>query len=98
MKCRICETCSQKQHKTVELSLFQSLIHRLKGHKIAKVKLKVLENPLPELKPPAPSKPLTPQTRRYIKTRKPKISPKFFKPRTAHEKRLWKPNAKPEED
>jgi len=28
----------------------------------------------------------------------PKPSSKFFKPRTAHEKRLFKPNEKPEED
>lgn len=36
MKHRICDTCSKKLKHTVELSFFQSIIHRLKGHKIYK--------------------------------------------------------------
>ena len=38
-KHRICDTCSKKAGKTVELNLCQAIVHKLKGHRIYKTPL-----------------------------------------------------------
>lgn len=109
MKHRICDTCSKKLKHTVELSFFQSIIHRLKGHKIYKTEFYEGSISIPKTTvvkiPPVSERRV--RVKPIVERGKPSKAiyqdyGKFFKGKSKHQHKTYrrsvKAHKKPEED